>query len=486
MFTDRFQDSSLVYLARSASGAAEASRLQLDLAARGDGSGKSPATALGEQLFREAGLDAARVGTSSWNPLGDIIREGDSVTIKPNWVHHHNSSGQGVDCLVTSAAVLEMVINFALRAKPRRIIVGDAPVQGCDFEKLMSAAQYGRLRNHYREKDLPVEWRDFRCVILDEANDSVSRVKSDQHLAGNYVLFDLGKESCLEPIAGDAGKFRVTMYNPDLLRRTHDHGKHQYLVAREVIESDVVINLPKLKTHKKACVTGALKNVVGINGHKAYLPHHRLGGSKTGGDCYAGGNRFKLVVESMLDQANRTDGTAAGRYRKLSRWVQILARLSGGDSNLEGSWFGNDTIWRTCLDLNRIFYYGRLDGALDSEPRRRVLTLTDALICGEGEGPLSPLPHYLGMMTLAANPVAAEYLHAHLMGFDWKQIPLIRQAFGGQNHPLCTFGPADIAVQFEGKRLGQPFPHWSERGFLPPQGWRGHCEQMPSGLAFSL
>ena len=93
----------------------------------------------------------------------------------------------------------------------------------------------------------------------------------------NYVLFDLGTDSLLEPISNEQSEFRVTMYNPDLLKRTHSRGTHQYLVARDVIDADVVINLPKLKTHKKAGLTGALKNMVGINGHKEYLPHHRKG-----------------------------------------------------------------------------------------------------------------------------------------------------------------------------------------------------------------
>ena len=96
------------------------------------------------------------------------------------------------------------------------------------------------------------------------------------------------------------------MYNPDLMLNTHQPGRHQYLVARDIIEADTVINLPKLKTHKKACLTGALKNMVGINGHKEYLPHHRKGGSGAGGDCYEGSSFFKGSSENLLDIANRS------------------------------------------------------------------------------------------------------------------------------------------------------------------------------------
>ena len=79
--------------------------------------------------------------------------------------------------------------------------------------------------------------------------------RSESH----YVLFDLGDQSLLEKFDWEPGQFRVTMYNPEYLNRTHTRGRHQYLVAREVIEADLVVNLPKLKTHMKAGITGALK-----------------------------------------------------------------------------------------------------------------------------------------------------------------------------------------------------------------------------------
>jgi uncharacterized protein (DUF362 family) len=110
-------------------------------------------------------------------------------------------------------------------------------------------------------------------------------------------------------------------------------------------------------------------------------------------------------------------------------------------------------------------------------PQRKMLTLTDAILCGEGEGPLASTPHPLGMLTLAANPVAAEYVHAHLMGFDWRKIPLIREAFGQFKYPLCNFRPEDVEVHFEKWRYCQPWPVWNARPFLPPTGWKDHCEQ---------
>ena len=51
--------------------------------------------------------------------------------------------------------------------------------------------------------------------------------------------------------------------------------------------ADVVINLPKLKTHKKTGVTISLKNMVGINGYRNCLPHHTIGTPDASGDEFA-------------------------------------------------------------------------------------------------------------------------------------------------------------------------------------------------------
>jgi len=65
----------------------------------------------------------------------------------------------------------------------------------------------------------------------------------------------LGVDNLLEPIAQDAARFRVTMYNPELMRQTHAPGRHQYLIAREIIEEDVAISLPKLKDRNESGLT---------------------------------------------------------------------------------------------------------------------------------------------------------------------------------------------------------------------------------------
>ncbi|MGB6064276.1 MAG: hypothetical protein WBG50_05685, partial [Desulfomonilaceae bacterium] len=51
------------------------------------------------------GLDKHRAGTSKWNPLGELIRPGNRVVIKPNWVMHENRGPGGLDAVVTHPSV---------------------------------------------------------------------------------------------------------------------------------------------------------------------------------------------------------------------------------------------------------------------------------------------------------------------------------------------------------------------------------------------
>jgi uncharacterized protein (DUF362 family) len=428
-------------------------------------------------LFHQAGLDSRNFGSHDWNPLGDIIHEGDSVLIKPNWVHHINQAGAGLDCLVTHTDVIEAILRYALKARPRQIIIGDAPIQDCDLNSLLDATGVPEMVSRVNTEGASVTVRDFRLVRLPSGRIEGRKEATDRSM-DDYVLFDLGPESRIEPITSGNNGFRVTKYDPAELEKTHARGTHRYLVAREAIEADVVINVPKLKTHKKSCMTGALKCMVGINGHKSYLPHHRKGGSGSGGDCYAGASHLKALSENLLDAINRSP-SAAARYclGRIALGARAAGKLLGVDGNLEGSWYGNDTIWRTCLDLQTILHYGVPDGLLNETPQRTVLTITDAIVAGEGEGPMSVTPVDLGMLTMGLSVAAVDWVNALLMGFDPSRIPLTREAFSANKYPLADFGPKEIRVCVDGREVSLgDIPGSSCRRFSPPKGWQGHCE----------
>jgi uncharacterized protein (DUF362 family) len=428
-------------------------------------------------LFVQASLDHAHLGSPDWNPLGTIIHPGAKVVVKPNWVRHYNFSGYGLDCLVTHTSVIEALLYYVARAHPARIVVGDAPLQGCDFAALMTACHIPEMIERFTAHNVNVSVTDFRRTILPNASLG-GRAQEDCRPLHEFILYDLGPDSTLEAITTPNSEFRVTMYNPDVLQRTHGPGKHQYLIARDVIEADVVLNVPKLKTHMKACITGALKNMVGINGHKEYLPHHRKGGSQSGGDCYPGQSRLQSLVEDLLDATNRVQGPIARRM--LANAVRVgmaCGKIVGMENNYEGAWHGNDTVWRMSLDLQQVLHYGRVDGTLADCMQRTVLTITDAIIAGQGEGPLAPTPSNLGIMTLGINTAAVEWVHALLMGLNPQRIPLTREAFELHRYPLTNFPPNDIVIRVDGLQVAAA-ELFVQHGctFRVPSGWQGHCE----------
>jgi hypothetical protein len=297
----------------------------------------------------------------------------------------------------------------------------------------------------------------------------------------DYILFDLGKDSLLEPIANETGDFRNTMYDPDILKKTHCLGKHQYLVAREIFEADLIVNLPKLKTHRKAGITAALKNLVGINGDKDYLPHHRIGGSKNGGDCYEGASLIKRLAEMLLDKQNSRINKRGHFFWKC--FAAASMKLAGciaaeKGCNLEGSWYGNDTVWRMVVDLNRLLLYGRQDGSLSQTPVRQVLSLTDGIVGGQKEGPLAPEPINSGVVTFARSSLFADMANAALMRFDWQKIPLLKNGFNSCKYPLTECKPSDIDIFCDGQRLSLiDLAEQAGSNFEATEGWRGHIEQ---------
>jgi uncharacterized protein (DUF362 family) len=407
----------------------------------GDAGDGSVAAAL-RRLTRGLGWSAEDRGA-----FGSVVPEGARVVVKPNWVAHQNQAPYGLDPLLTHPSLIRAVVDELLAGPVASVIVGDAPHQGCDLERLLAESGLAEWAAGLERRDARFEGvRDFRRTKM-TWHGAVRETARDQRPMEHFVLFDLGETSLLEPITTDDASFRVTLYPPALMRRTHAPGRHQYLIAREVLDADVVINLPKLKTHKKAGVTSALKNLIGINGNKEFLPHHRVGGSESGGDCYPGSSPVKRTLEFVYDLRNSTDAEVPQvLLGAASRLLQKVAHVSGDRLGVEGSWSGNDTIWRTCLDLNRILVYGRLDGTLADVPQRDVLNVVDAVVAGHGDGPLAPQPLPLGMLVGGSNAAAVDWVSAQLLGYDPTRIPIAREAFGRFRWPLASFPPEAVTV----------------------------------------
>ena len=421
-------------------------------------------------LVRAAALAAGFGDMTPAVPLSSIISPGDVVLLKPNWVLHYNKSGATMDCMVTHPAFILAVLAEVVAAGARRVIIADAPIQSAEFDKLAPPDWCAAAAGIAGKTALDI--LDFRSTVSSyQGSMLVSR--GGLRDPERFVEFDLGKDSLLERISTPAGRFRNTSYNADDLARVQRPGVHRFLLCKEPFEVDVVLNLPKLKAHAKAGVTAALKNLVGINGDKNFLPHHRIGGSAIGGDCYKGFKPFKRIGEALLDAANRRIGTRG--YVIAGRAGMLMNAVHGGD--LEGKWWGNDTTWRMVLDLNRLLVYGDADGKLHDAPRRQVYSLTDAIVAGERNGPLAPEPAPLGAVTFASNSVHADAAHLALMRFDIERVPLVREAFAAMRYPLVAQALGATEVCCDGRRYTlDSTAEELGRDFRPPDGWLGRVE----------
>lgn len=237
-------------------------------------------------------LDTEGFGTPTWNPLGGTVNPGDTVLVKPNMVLHiHKRLGaEGLHSLVTHSSITRAVLDYvvvALKGKGR-IILGDAPIQYCEFDTVTHELGYDDILSFYHQRGIDISLVDFRLYKSSLNKKALVSVQTntDGCLDNQCVAVDVGRLSRLDGIAAKYKQFRVTNYDPATMLHHHTLVRHQYLIHKSVLEADVVINLPTLKTHRKVGLTCALKNMVGINGIKDCLPHHRRGSTFEGGDEY--------------------------------------------------------------------------------------------------------------------------------------------------------------------------------------------------------
>jgi uncharacterized protein (DUF362 family) len=450
-----------------------------------------------EEALAALGLDAAHCGTPQWNPLG-FIRPGSRVLLKPNLVRHFHPYGYDTDSLYTHGSILRAVCDYALRALhgTGQVVIADAPLQTCDFAEVTRLSGVQPLVAHYRSLGQAVQLRDLRLVrsVAGPVGGGPGEVAPWWRRMVGRVLVPVRNdgdprgytEMCLDADSLHAqrerdGRFRVTCYDPAAMNRYHGGGRHRYIVANSLLEADVVINLPKLKTHQKAGLTCALKNFVGVNGHKDCLPHHVQGALSEGGDEYARPSTLKWLDSRLQDYKEVQGGVWTRKAVGLAhRVLEPLHRRQTGNPYWAGSWSGNDTISRTTIDLNRIVRYGGLDGQLQAVPQRTVLHLADAVIAGEGDGPLAPTPKPAGLILASWNPVAMDLIAARLMGYRWQAIPTLRHAVEtGRAYALWDGAPVRVrSSEAAWDGLGPDDPGGSLE-FEAHKGWKSQVEREP-------
>lgn len=396
-----------------------------------------------EAMFRRLGLDAARAGTPEWNPLGDLISPGNRVVIKPNLVSsknlHQKITGEKLAASSTHGSLLRPVLDYALRAAgPRgQVRVIDSPVEGCEIEKVAGPLGIFSVVEHLKRQGHNVDFIDLRVFRVAPvfALDDVRKLGRSWNLGlllrrrlpgdpRGYRVVDLGRSSFFADGAAPSPRglrFHRSHYTTPVPHHTEQ--RNEYSIPQTLLDADVVINIPKMKTHKKTGITLSLKSVIGLTNEKYWLPHFTEGDPSVGGDEF---DRPQEVSEAIENKLSRFP--LPGDHSLVAR----APRLGAPPKVIDGSWEGNNTLWRTILDLNRILFFASREGALRGEPQRRYLTLVDGIVAGEGEGPLGASPVQAGLLVGGFDPSLVDAITSEVMGFDPDRIPLVREALGGR------------------------------------------------------
>lgn len=434
-------------------------------------------------LLYQLGYDREHFGTEQWNPFGNLIKKGQKVFLKPNLVFHKHPMGEeAVKSMITNASILRPIIDYILLATHGdvEIRIGDAPIQGGDFAEACRISGMTQLQKFYRQKGIQIELIDMRMVKSVANRMEVAAKKVQLRGKELYCLVDLKEQSELIDKIDLAKRFEITDYGIGAVSKHHNCYKNEYYIPKEVLDSDLFINIPKLKTHRKAGMTCALKNLVGINGDKTCLAHHTRGTYNNGGDEFSKGTvKTWLRVRIWTFLKTNWLGIQVASAIKYLFQHTVWKGKTMKEHNMshkpeefsEGSWHGNDTIWRCVKDINKILFYSDKAGMMKKEKQRKYLCFVDAVLAGEGEGPMEQTTKPFGVVMAGDNPVFIDYAATKLMRYNYDDIPCIKNGFINKWWDLVDGQPEEVIL-----KINQPLNLVSQY-FMPTFGWEEKLKQ---------
>jgi hypothetical protein len=257
------------------------------------------------------------------------------------------------------------------------------------------------------------------------------------------------------------------------------------------MKADVVISVPKLKTHKKVGVTMNIKGLVGACTNKNLIVHYSLGRSAEGGDQYPPGHFTPMEEKIIRTERWMYDAFLAKRSRPLEyvhrsiywlhgRFIKPLGIGVPKEKRLldVGNWHGNDSAWRMCVDLLKIILFADKSGKMQESPQRRLFSVIDGVIGGENKGPLEPDPNASGLLIGGENYLAADIVGTRLMGFDPEKIKTLSHLIGERRRDIGVRNYDDIKVVSNADEYENCLVDVENRfcNFRPYPGWIGNIE----------
>lgn len=305
---------------------------------------------------------------SNNNPLGKLIKQGDKVLIKVNLIEQQTP-------FYTRPEIVRPLIDMCRIAGASTIQVADGSYS---YSHMQDAFEYTGYANMIRELQLRHSHIPIKTVNLCERDYWQWIHMGNDSFFYNSALADLDLSSLSHLL------YKTQYYStPDSSGvNPQGHCMGWYAINKHVLDADVIINVPKLKVHGTAIMTGCLKSFVGclINNtyedtwHAERIPHYN-------------------------ERAKPNDP------------------------------FSNEILWRAVGDVNKIILYADKNGRLHSSPQRKLLNFIDGIDAAE-KGNRSKWSGKLcvGKILMAGtDPVAMDAVACRVMGYDFRAIPSIKK-----------------------------------------------------------
>ncbi|MDR1904361.1 MAG: DUF362 domain-containing protein [Treponema sp.] len=450
------------------------------------------------ELFKKLLYDSENMDTVSWNPLGNLIKPGMRVVIKPNFVLSAHRFGKDLYSIITHPAVLRAITDYCWIALKGlgEIIIADAPQYNCNFNQLLEVTQLSTLIPFYNQFGGPLFTISDLRNYWSPGKHFPSLCRSLPGDTQGKVLVNLDGKSALYGKASD--KFYGAVYHRQETIDHHNGERQEYQISKTMLSADILISVPKMKVHKKVGVTLNIKGLVGTATSKNLLVHYTLGTPSIGGDQFP--DNFLKPHERFLIRLERFfyDTLLAKRSIPLEyihRFFYIIHSLFTRKLGLTvgeykgykkrifdaGNWYGNDTCWRMSADLAKIIYFADTNGSFHQRQQRALLTIIDGIIGGEGQGPLEPDPKRSGILLCSENLLAADIVATRLMGFNPFILKMYDHLLNNQDFDFGVHNADNIKIISDNELFCNCLYNKQDRFFNyePHPGWKGHIEINP-------
>src|SRR5439155_20971327 len=139
--------------------------------------------------------DDKRFGTPDWNPLGEFLRPGERVLIKPNFIKEsHPRDPDGWKYTVTHGSIIRAVADYIWKALDGRgqVIVADAPQTDSSFTEIVRILGVDHIRSFYQQQGLDFQLFDLRKQEWTRRDGVVVRRRPLPGDPNGAAAFDLG------------------------------------------------------------------------------------------------------------------------------------------------------------------------------------------------------------------------------------------------------------------------------------------------------